>query len=292
MARCNENSKDHAEEESMEEQTLISQETIGPSKRNVRGVTRGLSLQKKSSAQKLDIVIHPKRNRILGPNAMYFKTEACVIVKQHAYLQYGRWKDIPMDTKRKMWLEMKKVSDRNKGNRQKLKMKHACGTKSIAQYCYEERDTGTGDEPSRTAAWRMSRYNHEKKEWSDQASKEVYEELIRLQTEPLENGKDPMDGDEAFVQVLGEEKASRLRGCGDGLKPPSTRGARLNLELQKENEELRKENKDMSSRLESLEAQFTNQEGNIHAQVEALLRVQLPAMLQGLSQNSQIPNFD
>lgn len=81
---------------------------IGVSKRNVRGVTKGLSVQKKiQSTQKLDVIIHPIRNRIVGENAKDFKTEACVVVKNYAGVQHPRWRDIPMDNKRKMWAAMK-----------------------------------------------------------------------------------------------------------------------------------------------------------------------------------------
>ncbi|XP_057766583.1 uncharacterized protein LOC130987035 [Salvia miltiorrhiza] len=121
-------------------------------------------------------------------------------------------------------------------------MNHACGTKSIAQFCYEERDNETGEEPSRTTTWRLSRYSNTKKNWIDEASKEVYVIASFCQE------------DEAFVKVLGEEKSSGLRGCGDGLKPPSKRGERINLDLQKENEELKKKNEELASRFESLEA--------------------------------------
>ncbi|GFQ02080.1 hypothetical protein PHJA_002351900 [Phtheirospermum japonicum] len=97
------------------------------------------------------------------------------------------------------------VSDRNKRNRDKLKMAHNCGTKSIAQYCYEEED------------------------------------IMKLQNEGGVDTEGPVSEDEAFIKVLGPEKPSRLRGCGDGLKPPSKRGESINQELAKENEELRKQ---------------------------------------------------
>ncbi|KAH6778743.1 hypothetical protein C2S52_009980 [Perilla frutescens var. hirtella] len=213
-------------------------------------------------------------NRIVGENAKDFKTECCVIIKQHVSHEYPHWKDIPTDIKRKLWLGMKqkfnltddlpvkkaiyeqlnrqyrsyqhklhahylkhkgtqnileqcptgvsrgdwellsnyfesddfkKVSDQNKKNRQKLTMRHTCGTKSIAQYCYEEKD------------------------------------IVRLHNEPNEEDGDAMNEDDAFIQVLGDEKSSRLRGCGDGLKPPSKARGRINAELQKENEDLRKQ---------------------------------------------------
>ncbi|XP_057780082.1 uncharacterized protein LOC130998688 [Salvia miltiorrhiza] len=347
-------------EPSMEE-TIISQHdrANGAPKRKVRGVTKGLSLQKKCQrTPKLDVIIHPTRNRIVGENAKDFKTEACVMVKQFAQVQHPRWKDIPMENKRKMWIGMKqkfnleedvhvkkvvfhqfnrqyrsyrhklhmhylenkgertildksphgvnredwkllidyfesdafkKISGRNKENRQKLTMNHSCGTKSIAQACYEERDPETGEEPTRTAASRKSRYNNEKKQWVDDASKEVYEKLIMCQSLP-EDGGEPMTEDEAFIKVLGEEKSSRLRGCGDGIKPTSKRGERINLDLQKENEELRKQNQELTARFESLEAQVSNNEVNLQTQVEAVLRMQLPGLMQSLSQNSETPN--
>lgn len=111
-----------------------------------------------------------------------------------------------------------------------------------------------------------------------------------MQSEPIENGDSPITEDEAFVKVLGEEKSSRLRGCGDGLKPPSKRGERINYHLQRENEELRKKNEELSSRFESLEAQVSSQEVNLQAQLQSLLKAQLPAILQGLNPNSQLSN--
>lgn len=95
-----------------------------------------------------------------------------------------------------------------------------------------------------------------------------------------------MSEDEAFVKIFGEEKSSRLRGCGDGLKPPSKRGERINLDLQKENLELKKQNEELTSRFESLQAQVNSHETNLQSQVEALLRVQLPSLIQGINRNN------
>ncbi|GFP90199.1 hypothetical protein PHJA_001163800 [Phtheirospermum japonicum] len=152
---------------------------------------------------------------IVGENVAEFKSEASVILKKHAPMQYARWKKIPTDRKKMLWLAMKEVGDRNKRNRDKLKMAHTRGTKSIAQYCYEERDPETGQEPTRTSTWMKTQFSNKKKDWIDDASREAY--------------------------VLGPKKPSRLRGCGDGLKPPSKRGESINRDLAKENEELRKQ---------------------------------------------------
>ncbi|GFQ06132.1 hypothetical protein PHJA_002757200 [Phtheirospermum japonicum] len=110
---------------------------------------------------------------------------------------------------------------------------------------------------------------------------------MKLQNEGGVDTEGPVSEDEAFIKVLGPEKPSRLRGCGDGLKPPSKRGESINQELAKENEELRKqddadrectqslmrENKELASRLESLESQFS----------------QIPTILQNLSQFVHTP---
>ncbi|KAL0287920.1 UNVERIFIED_CONTAM: hypothetical protein Scaly_2751500 [Sesamum calycinum] len=56
-------------------------------------------------------------------------------------------------------------------------MAHTCGTKSIAQYCYEDRDTETEQEPTRAATWRKTRYTNKKNGWVDQTSEEVYVSL-------------------------------------------------------------------------------------------------------------------
>ncbi|GFP82632.1 hypothetical protein PHJA_000406300 [Phtheirospermum japonicum] len=261
-----------------------------------RGITKGISVRKKIKKiqnRKLDITIHPRRNRIVGENAAEFKTEASAILKQHEPMQYARWKKNPTDRKKMLWLAMKQkfnlqenveikkvvfqqlnrqyrslrhklhdhyaknkddekileqppdgiteVSDRNKRNRDKLKMAHTCGTKSIAQYCYEERDLETGQEPTRTSTWMKTRFSNKKKDWIDDASREAYEDIMKLQNEGGVDTEGPVSEDEAFIKVLGPEKPSRLRGCGDGLKPPSKRGESINQELSKENEELRKQ---------------------------------------------------
>lgn len=74
----------------------------------MRGVTKGLSVQKKiRENQKLDVVIHPTRKRIVGENAKDFKTEACVIVKQYAPITHRYWRDISPENKKKMWFAMK-----------------------------------------------------------------------------------------------------------------------------------------------------------------------------------------
>ncbi|GFP82127.1 hypothetical protein PHJA_000356000 [Phtheirospermum japonicum] len=337
-----------------------------------------------------------------GENAAEFKTEASAILKQHAPMQYARWKKIPTDRKKMLWLAMKQkfnlqenveikkvvfeqlnrqyrslrhklhdhyaknkddekifeqppdgitvenwqvlidyfesdefkilsiltcsyklrwlsgrlseilvtinglnghrkdcygqfinvtiksyveVSDRNKRNRDKLKMAHTCGTRSITQYCYEERDLETGQEPTPTSTWMKNRFSNKKKDWIDDASREAYEDIMKLQNEGGVDTEGPVSEDEAFIKVLGPEKPSRLRGCGDGLKPPSKRGESINQELAKENEELRKqadadrectqslmrENKELASRLDSLESQFS----------------QIPTILQNLTQMTQ-----
>ncbi|KAG8372858.1 hypothetical protein BUALT_Bualt12G0110700 [Buddleja alternifolia] len=270
--------------------------------------------KKRGKAEKLEVTIHLQRKRIVGKNAKDFKTEVCVVIKQHAPLQYARWKDIPTDIIKKMWLamkqkfnlqenfqvkkividqlnrqyrsrrhklhayylkrkddkdilhkppngvlqndweqfinyvesdEFKRLSDRNKENRKKLTMSHACGTKSIAQYCFEERDPETEQEPTRTDAWRITRHSNKKNGWVDQASGVAF---------------------------------------------------RINTELEKENEELRKKaeedskaletlkekNKEMALRLESLESQVNNQEAQVQSQVQDFLKSQLPAIIQNL----------
>ncbi|KAK4412473.1 hypothetical protein Salat_2894400 [Sesamum alatum] len=337
-----------------------------------RGITKGISVEKKRrKMEKLEVTIHPRRRRVVGENAKDFKTEACVVLKQHAPLRYARWKDIPIDSKKKMWLAMKqkfnlqdsfevqkivfeqlnrqyrsyrhklhvyyfgkkdeeeilhkppngvseehweklinyfesdgfqKISDRNKENRKKLKMAHICGTKSIVQYCYEDRDPETEQEPTRTATWRKTRYSNKKNGWVDQTSEAVYEDITRLQSQASEAGQEPITEDEAFIKVLGPEKSSRLRGCGDGLKPPSKRGGMINDELIKENEELRKQaeedrecleslkkdNKEMYERLRTLESQVNTQEVQVQSQVQAILKSQLPTIIKNLSIFGQI----
>ncbi|KAL0333116.1 UNVERIFIED_CONTAM: hypothetical protein Scaly_2213100 [Sesamum calycinum] len=64
-------------------------------------------------------------------------------------------------------------------------MAHTCGTKSIAQYCYEDRDTETEQEPTRAATWRKTRYTNKKNGWVDQTSEEVY---VSLKLNKLVNG--------------------------------------------------------------------------------------------------------
>ncbi|KAK4424631.1 hypothetical protein Salat_1656700 [Sesamum alatum] len=273
--------------------------------------------------EKLEVTIHPRRRRVVGDNAKDFKTEACVVLKQHAPLQYARSKDIPIDSKKKMCYRHKlhvyyfgkkdeeeilhkppngKISDRNKENRKKLKMAHICGTKSIAQYCYEDRDPETEQEPTRTATWRKTRYSNKKNGWIDQTLEEVYEDITRLQSQASEAVQEPITEDEAFIKVLGPEKSSRQYDCGDGLKPPSKRGERINDEFIKENEELRKQaeedkecleslkkdNKEMHERLQTLESQVNTQEVQVQSQVQAILKSQLPTIIQNLSIFDQI----
>ncbi|KAG8381923.1 hypothetical protein BUALT_Bualt05G0023200 [Buddleja alternifolia] len=359
--------QDIQEQEAEFTDSQIDNNVEGTSATRKRGITTGISVEKKRrKGEKLEVTIHPHRQRIVGHNAKEVKTEICVVLKQHAPLQYAYWKDIPTENKKKMWLAMKqkfnlqedfkvkdivyqqmnrqyrsrrhklhqyyicnkdgedilhqppsgvipedwellinyfesdkfkKVSNRNKENRKKLTMNHACGTKSIAQFCYEERDPETEQEPTRTDTWRRTRHSVKKNGWVDEASREAHvEDLTRLQSQPIEDGQNPMTEDEAFIVVFGEEKSNRLRGCGDGLKPPSKRGQRINKELERENEELKKkaeedrealeslkkENKDMASRLESLESQVNNQEAQVNAQVQAILKSQLPAIIQNL----------
>ncbi|KAL0386142.1 UNVERIFIED_CONTAM: Ras-related protein RABA2a [Sesamum radiatum] len=128
------------------------------------------------------------------------------------------------------------------------------------------------------------------------------QEKFMLQIQASEVCQGPITEDEAFLKVLGLEKSSRLRGCGDGLKPPSKRGERINNEVIKENEELRKQaeedresleslkkdNKEMYERLQTLESQVNNQERQVHSQVQAIIKSQLPTIIQNLRIFGQI----
>ncbi|KAL3831014.1 hypothetical protein ACJIZ3_019816 [Penstemon smallii] len=295
-----------------QEQTIEQDLLSGTSrKKGRRGTTKGISVQnQRRRTGKLEIVIHPRRKRVVGDNARHFKTEACVILKQYATLRYPYFKDIPFENKRKMWLAMKQkfdlqdnsqtkavffkqlnrqyrnrrhklhsyykdhkyddnvlnqppegvelsdwelpinyfkseefrnISDRNSENQGKLKMRHTCGTKSIAHYCYEDRDTETGVEPTRTDTLKKTHFSTKKNDWV--------------------------------------EKSGRLRGCGDGLKPPSKKGPNISEEMEKENEELRKK---MSSCIEALESQANSQEVQVQTQVQDYLKNQFPAFFQNL----------
>lgn len=349
------------------EQLLNIDETnssIGTSKRRGRGITRGISVEKKRRlTEKLDVVIHQRQNRIVGENAKEFKTEACVIIKKYAPLQYARWKDIPDDSKKKLWLAIKekfnlredaqvkkavfgqlnrqyrsyrhklhahylqnkenekllekspdgvspatwetliryfesdnfkKVSDRNKENRKKVKMIHTFGAKSIAQYCYEDSDWETGREEPVPTPIRIVTPCNKVIEHVNQHSKDAYKD-IALQN-GAKNSEDSMSEDEKSIKVLGQEKSSQLHVCEDRLIPPLERAQRSNEELQKENEELRKQNdeykislENMAARLESLESRVSNQEAKVKSTVHEILKTQLTTILLSLGQEGQVP---
>ncbi|KAL3838470.1 hypothetical protein ACJIZ3_023061 [Penstemon smallii] len=354
-----------SQEQTIEQDAPGQPDDIGTSrKKGRRGTTKGISVQnQRRRTGKLEVVIHPRRKRVVGDNARHFKTEACVTLKQYAPLKYPYFKDIPFENKRKMWLAMKQkfdlqdnsqtkavffkqlnrqyrnrrhklhsyykdhkydenvlnqppegvelsdwellinyfeseefrnVSDRNSENRAKLKMLHTCGTKSIAQYCYEDRDTETGVEPTRTDTLKKTHFSTKKNDWVDKESKDAYDKITRLQNPELDDNHEPMNEDEAFIEALGPEKSGRLRGCGDGLKPPSKKGQNISEEVEKENEELRKKveedkecMKEMSSRIEALESQANSQEAQVQAQVQAYLKNQFPAFFQSLGNAGQ-----
>ncbi|KAL0287141.1 UNVERIFIED_CONTAM: hypothetical protein Scaly_2773300 [Sesamum calycinum] len=248
-----------------------------------RGITKGISVEKKRrKMEKLDAIVHPRRRRVVNDNAKNFNTEACVVLKQHAPLQYAHWKDIPIDSKKKMWLTMKYRSYRHKlhvfylSNNDKEEILH-------------KPPNGVSEED-----WKKLIDYFE--------SDGFQEDITRLQSQTSETGQEPIIEDEAFIKVLGPEKSSRLRGCGDGLKPPSKRGERINDELIKENEELRrqveedrecleslqKDNKEMYKRLQMLESQVNNQEVRVHSQVQAIIKSQLPTIIRNLGIFGQI----
>ncbi|KAL3820222.1 hypothetical protein ACJIZ3_006127 [Penstemon smallii] len=143
--------------------------------------------------------------------------------------------------------EFRNVSDRNSENRGKLKMFHTCGTKSIAQYCYEDRDTETGVEPTRTDTLKKTHFSTKKNDWVDQESKDPYDKITRLQNPEPEDNHEPMNEDEAFIEALGPENQD-----------------------------------EMSSRIEALESQANSQEAQVQAQVQAYLKNQFPAFFQNL----------
>ncbi|KAL8483821.1 hypothetical protein ACS0TY_026490 [Phlomoides rotata] len=57
---------------------------------------------------------------------------------------------------------------------------------------------------------------------------------------------------EHLWRCFGKKIPYRLRGCGDGLKPPLAKRERINVVLQKENEKLRNEFKQHKKWMEAL----------------------------------------
>ncbi|GFQ07740.1 hypothetical protein PHJA_002918000 [Phtheirospermum japonicum] len=173
-----------------------------------------------------------------GENAAEFKTEASAILKQHA-----RWKKIPMDRKKMLCLAMKNKDDEKIFEQPPEGITVENWQVLIDYFESDEfkRYPETGQEPTRTSTWMKTRFSNKKKDWIDDASREAYEDIMKLQNEGGVDTEGPVSKDEAFLKVLGPEKPSRLRGCGDRLKPPSKRGESINQKLAKENEELRKQ---------------------------------------------------
>ncbi|KAA8538994.1 hypothetical protein F0562_025686 [Nyssa sinensis] len=102
-------------------------------------------------------------------------------------------------------------------NWRKQKVSHCGRSKSFVRFRHEmfsQRDSETQQQPSRIQVWQKTHYNPVKG-WSCSLAKEMYDEMIALQSQPTPEGSTPLMDDDICDRVLGTGRGY-IRGLGHG----------------------------------------------------------------------------
>ncbi|KAK8948971.1 hypothetical protein KSP39_PZI005837 [Platanthera zijinensis] len=122
-----------------------------------------------------------------------------------------------------------RISEINKQNRSKQKIKSHVGTKSIARTIYEMREAPQKEDelPIYIRLWEKTRKGKHN-EWQDDTSEELNKKLLELHEAQIrENGEDKLTPEEAYTKILGY-RSGYILGMGPGPRP-SERG-RTNIQ--------------------------------------------------------------
>ncbi|KAK8923427.1 hypothetical protein KSP39_PZI019055 [Platanthera zijinensis] len=145
----------------------------------------------------------------------------------------------------------KRISETNKQNRSRQKIKSHVGTKSIARTIYEMRAAPQEENelPIYVRLWEKTRKGKHN-EWQDETAEELYKKLLELHEAQIrENGEDKLTPEEAYTKILGH-RSGYILGMGPGPRP-SERG-RTNIQHLEEKIRAKVE-AEMTTRLQEME---------------------------------------
>nr|XP_016471416.1 PREDICTED: uncharacterized protein LOC107793552 [Nicotiana tabacum] len=162
----------------------------------------------------------------------------------------------------------KRMSARNKINKEKQGINHICGRKSFGAVSFEERDAITGKEPNFQKLWEKTHMKNG--HWVNDAAAELNDKVNELVAEQVQETEEGTDMDHivnaSFIKIVGE-KSGYYRGQGSGLKLTNKRSMQgLQEQLQahkKEVEEERHKRESVESKLKEVQEQLEEERKNL-----------------------------
>lgn len=199
----------------------------------------------------------------------------------------------------------KVLSNTNSDSRKNKKTQHLSGSKPFSQISHEQRDPETGEEPTDLNLWMSTHMKNG--QWSDAASKEVYDNACQLMCEK-EAVSDCLilsneELDNVFQSTYNETvgcKSSRLHGRGYLAKRPSpTERMRAEMDkqahatavTQQKNSELEDEVKKLKEQLANETVEREEMEERQNCAIEKL-RAEMKALVaEKMESSTQQPNL-
>ncbi|KAL7161896.1 hypothetical protein ACSBR2_042388 [Camellia fascicularis] len=159
------------------------------------------------------------------------------------------------------WL---KQSNANIDNRNQLKTKHRCGSKSLPVRVHEATIANGGQLPELPCVCKSTHFNDVTKQWISPECEENYDNMIKIQAEHCSRpGVVPITPKELSVKVL-KPRSGYVKGLGlrrsfsvrtTSASTDSDYVRRLEMEIQEQKEEIQSQKEEIQSHKEEITAQ-------------------------------------
>ncbi|XP_028093425.1 polygalacturonate 4-alpha-galacturonosyltransferase-like [Camellia sinensis] len=161
-------------------------------------------------------------------------------------------------------LQNMKQSNANIDNRNQLKTKHRCGSKSLPVRVHEATIANGGQLPELPCVYKSTHFNDVTKQWISPECEENYDNMIKIQAEHCSRpGVVPITPEELSVKVL-KPRSGYVKGLGlrrsfsvrtTSASTDSGYVRRLEMEIQEQNEQIQSQKEEIQSQKEEITAQ-------------------------------------
>ncbi|XP_028114580.1 uncharacterized protein LOC114312542 isoform X2 [Camellia sinensis] len=159
------------------------------------------------------------------------------------------------------WL---KQSNANIDNRNQLKTKHRCGSKSLPVRVHEATIANGGQLPELPCVYKSTHFNDVTKQWISPECEENYDNMIKIQAEHCSRpGVVPITPEELSVKVL-KPRSGYVKGLGlrrsfsvrtTSASTDSDYVRRLQMEIQEQKEQIQSQKEEIQSQKEEIQSQ-------------------------------------
>ncbi|THG07199.1 hypothetical protein TEA_012005 [Camellia sinensis var. sinensis] len=159
---------------------------------------------------------------------------------------------------------VEKQSNANIDNRNQLKTKHRCGSKSLPVRVHEATIANGGQLPELPCVYKSTHFNDVTKQWISPECEKNYDNMIKIQAEHCsEPGVVPITLEELSVKVL-KPRSGYVKGLGlrrsfsvrtTSASTDSDYVRHLEMEIQKQKEEIQSQKEKIQSHKEEITAQ-------------------------------------